>query len=218
MASSRARRIFLPRVPLHTLRPDAPEELERLVTQLLAKDPAQRPASAGKVRDVLNEINDRHFGPHRPAVAGTLRTTSTSPRRKPPTDRSIPCGSPRTSPVPPAPPGQTRRRHGPARPARGKAGSSSSAPTGRHPRRHPGRPEGPAPRARQSWQVRRCARGYVRGRARPGLNCRPVFSQARWLCAIRQRSASNITVARLHRRLRVAPCLPCVVRPVVGEV
>ncbi|MFF4138102.1 protein kinase [Streptomyces mirabilis] len=48
--------------PLCTLRPDAPVELERLVTQLLAKDPAQRPASAGKVRDVLNEINDRHFG------------------------------------------------------------------------------------------------------------------------------------------------------------
>ncbi|MFB6945643.1 protein kinase [Streptomyces sp. NPDC060286] len=49
-------------VPLRTLRPDAPVELERLVTQLLAKDPAQRPASAGKVRDTLNEINDRHFG------------------------------------------------------------------------------------------------------------------------------------------------------------
>lgn len=47
---------------LRTLRPDAPVELERLVTQLLSKDPAQRPASAGKVRDILNEINDRHFG------------------------------------------------------------------------------------------------------------------------------------------------------------
>ncbi|MFE5096633.1 protein kinase [Streptomyces sp. NPDC056638] len=48
--------------PLRTLRLDAPVQLERLVSQLLAKDPAQRPASARKVRDVLNEINDRHFG------------------------------------------------------------------------------------------------------------------------------------------------------------
>ncbi|MBO0916429.1 serine/threonine protein kinase [Streptomyces laculatispora] len=37
-------------------------ELERLVTRLLAKDPAQRPTSAGKVWAALNEINDRHFG------------------------------------------------------------------------------------------------------------------------------------------------------------
>ncbi|MGX1887465.1 protein kinase domain-containing protein [Streptomyces sp. NPDC055287] len=48
--------------PLRTQRRDAPIELERFVAQLLAKDPAQRPASAGKVRDVLKEINDRHFG------------------------------------------------------------------------------------------------------------------------------------------------------------
>nr|MDT0521285.1 protein kinase [Streptomyces sp. DSM 41633] len=48
--------------PLRALRPDAPVELERFVSQLLAKDPAQRPASAGKVWDVLKEINDRHFG------------------------------------------------------------------------------------------------------------------------------------------------------------
>ncbi|AEY85316.1 putative serine/threonine protein kinase [Streptomyces hygroscopicus subsp. jinggangensis 5008] len=48
--------------PLRTLRPDAPEELERLVTWLLAKDPTQRPDSAGEVYDLLEEINDRHFG------------------------------------------------------------------------------------------------------------------------------------------------------------
>lgn len=48
--------------PLRTLRPDSPVELERFVARLLAKDPAQRPASAGEVWDVLKEINDRHFG------------------------------------------------------------------------------------------------------------------------------------------------------------
>lgn len=48
--------------PLRTLRPDSPVELERFVARLLAKGPAQRPASAGKVWDVLEEINDRHFG------------------------------------------------------------------------------------------------------------------------------------------------------------
>ncbi|MEE1943083.1 protein kinase [Streptomyces sp. TRM 70361] len=48
--------------PLRTLRPDAPGELERLVSRLLAKDPAQRPDSADEVYGLLEEIHDRHFG------------------------------------------------------------------------------------------------------------------------------------------------------------
>jgi len=52
--------------PLRTVRPDVPVELERLVSQLLAKDPAQRPDSAEEVYDLLEEINDRHFGDTQP--------------------------------------------------------------------------------------------------------------------------------------------------------
>jgi serine/threonine protein kinase len=55
-----------PPPPLRTLRPDAPVELERLVGQLLAKDPARRPDSADEVYDLLEEINDRYFGDTRP--------------------------------------------------------------------------------------------------------------------------------------------------------
>ncbi|MGW3954047.1 protein kinase domain-containing protein [Streptomyces sp. NPDC004752] len=47
--------------PLRTLRPDAPAELERFASRLMAKDPAQRPAS-GDVWAALKEINDRYFG------------------------------------------------------------------------------------------------------------------------------------------------------------
>jgi serine/threonine-protein kinase len=47
--------------PLRTLRPDAPAELERLVSRLMAKDPTQRPASAD-LWAALKEINDRYFG------------------------------------------------------------------------------------------------------------------------------------------------------------
>jgi serine/threonine-protein kinase len=60
--------------PLRTLRPDAPVELERFVARLLAKDPAQRPASAGKVGDVLKEINDRHFGATPPSRGKDVAT------------------------------------------------------------------------------------------------------------------------------------------------
>ncbi|MFD8937921.1 protein kinase [Streptomyces sp. NPDC059578] len=55
---------------LRTLRPDAPAELERLVSQLLAKDPAHRPDSADEVYDLIEEINDRHFGDTPPPSRG----------------------------------------------------------------------------------------------------------------------------------------------------
>jgi DnaJ-class molecular chaperone len=49
-------------------------ELERFVDRLLAKDPDQRPASAGKVWDVLKEINDRHFGATPPSRGKDIAT------------------------------------------------------------------------------------------------------------------------------------------------
>ncbi|MFF7986975.1 protein kinase [Streptomyces sp. NPDC007901] len=55
-----------PPAPLRTLRPDAPAELERLVSQLLAKDPAQRLDSADEVYDRLEDISDSYFGETRP--------------------------------------------------------------------------------------------------------------------------------------------------------
>jgi DnaJ-class molecular chaperone len=55
-----------PPAPLRTLRPDAPVELERLVSQLLAKEPARRPDSADEVYDLLEEISDRYFGDTQP--------------------------------------------------------------------------------------------------------------------------------------------------------
>ncbi|MEV5730782.1 hypothetical protein AB0N50_34110 [Streptomyces pharetrae] len=56
---------------LRTLRPDAPAELERLVSRLMATDPAQRSASA-EVWAAFKEIDDR-----RPA----LRLHPAQPRR-----------------------------------------------------------------------------------------------------------------------------------------
>ncbi|MEU5583073.1 protein kinase [Streptomyces huasconensis] len=56
--------------PLQALRPDAPVELERLVAQLLAKVPAQRPDSADEVYDVIEGINDHYFSDTPPPSRG----------------------------------------------------------------------------------------------------------------------------------------------------
>ncbi|MGW7645481.1 hypothetical protein [Streptomyces bobili] len=78
---------------LRTLRPDAPVELERLVSRLLAKNSAQRPDSADEVCDLLEEINDRYFGDTSPSPAAgpTSRPRSGSTRTKPPVVWSSPC-------------------------------------------------------------------------------------------------------------------------------
>lgn len=63
----------------------APVKLERFVARLLAKGPDQRPASAGKVRDVFTEIKDRHFGATPPSrgkdVATEVLHRPSAPRR-----------------------------------------------------------------------------------------------------------------------------------------
>lgn len=56
---------------MRTRRPDASVELERFVSRLLAKGPAQRLASA-EVRDALKEINDRHRGAPQPSRGSDL--------------------------------------------------------------------------------------------------------------------------------------------------
>ncbi|MFF5475391.1 protein kinase [Streptomyces achromogenes] len=61
--------------PLRTLRADAPVELEQLVGRLLAKEPAQRPRSAGDVWNLLREITDRYFDGTRRPTRGTDLTS-----------------------------------------------------------------------------------------------------------------------------------------------
>ncbi|MFH8419304.1 protein kinase domain-containing protein [Streptomyces collinus] len=64
-----------PPAPLHTLRPDAPLELEELVARLLAKVPAHRPDSVDEVYDLLEEIGDRYFGDTVPPSRGVDATS-----------------------------------------------------------------------------------------------------------------------------------------------
>ncbi|UUU36657.1 serine/threonine protein kinase [Streptomyces sp. CA-210063] len=63
-------------------------ELERFVARLLAKDPDQRPASAGEVWDILKEINDWHFG-DAPPIRGPNVATEVLVTRAEATDGAI---------------------------------------------------------------------------------------------------------------------------------
>lgn len=66
-----------PPVPLHERRPEVPSDLDRLVGELLAKDPADRPGHAGlvagRLADILAEIPAAGIEPG-PAVAASVPT------------------------------------------------------------------------------------------------------------------------------------------------
>ncbi|MCB1056777.1 MAG: protein kinase, partial [Acidobacteria bacterium] len=68
--------------PLALLRPELPDALLELVTALLAKDPARRPANARVVADVLEDLWRRPApGSTVPPDAAAVSTTSTSGQR-----------------------------------------------------------------------------------------------------------------------------------------
>jgi serine/threonine-protein kinase len=73
--------------PVRELRPEVPEELSRLVDQLLEKDPLLRPRSAGEVAGVLEEIG-----------AGKIESAVSTIFELPAEVRSAPAVSPGTSP------------------------------------------------------------------------------------------------------------------------
>ncbi len=152
--------------PLRTLRPDAPAELERFTSHLLAKDPAQRPAS-GQVWAALKEINDRHFGATPPSRGKDLAHDIDVTPAEATHGAVIPL---RITAHKPCPACATRTDEKAARSCTTCEGGGRLDPgaahlQGPHPRGHPRRPEGTAPRARRPRQARRCARRHVRHRA-----------------------------------------------------
>ncbi|MFI5006489.1 MAG: protein kinase, partial [Solirubrobacterales bacterium] len=69
-----------PHEPLRAIRPDAPDELERVVAHCLRKDPARRFQHMDEARVALEDVRDesvsRTKGATRPARAPTLRVTT----------------------------------------------------------------------------------------------------------------------------------------------
>lgn len=66
-------------VPLTTIRPDVPAELDELVRRLLAKSPADRPATAFEVAELLADVGQMRFVPRE--VLAPPEPVRRSPRR-----------------------------------------------------------------------------------------------------------------------------------------
>ena len=67
---------------LRAVRPDLPEDLERLVRRLLAKSPADRPSTAADVAAALAAIDPHALPPPTPARGTSARTDSVPPSRR----------------------------------------------------------------------------------------------------------------------------------------
>ena len=66
--------------PVHSLRPEAPAELDRLIESCLSKDPASRPASAGVVSQTLRRIREQAQRAVEPEPArGVIRSLAVLP-------------------------------------------------------------------------------------------------------------------------------------------
>ncbi|MFJ3635363.1 protein kinase [Streptomyces sp. NPDC090112] len=93
--------IHTPPPRLASLRPAVPVELDRLVSVLLAKDPAERPAHAGAVADRLRDLTSPRTGAPRTGASRTGVPPYTPPRGPAPDPRYAYAGRP--LPEPPAP-------------------------------------------------------------------------------------------------------------------
>lgn len=81
--------LFDPITPVRALRPDCPEELARLITKALAREPAQRFASAREMLSALEAWSPAKVAPRDPARTGVvledtfrIPTFKAPPRRK----------------------------------------------------------------------------------------------------------------------------------------
>jgi serine/threonine-protein kinase len=96
-----------PPAPLRSRRPDVPPALEALVAELLAKDPARRPADAGQVRARLAALAGGG-----PVAAPTRAAPTPLPAPTPPPARPVTGTRVMTPADPPTGPGVTRAAPG----------------------------------------------------------------------------------------------------------